>query len=70
MDTAMRMVEILQLDPEDPKTNVGCFTGWWSCNQCPAWMNAMVWEDLVYHFGICCNFKLTIIIASSLPTTP
>ncbi|KIM22153.1 hypothetical protein M408DRAFT_333054 [Serendipita vermifera MAFF 305830] len=49
MNTARKMLETLQLDPEDPGTNQNCFEGWWTCNHCPKWMNAMVWQDLLRH---------------------
>lgn len=49
IDTAHKMLEILQLDPEDPGTNLKCLQGWWTCNNCPEWMSAMVWQDLLRH---------------------
>ncbi|KIM24212.1 hypothetical protein M408DRAFT_242821 [Serendipita vermifera MAFF 305830] len=49
IETAKKMLEILGLDAEDWGTTTACLKGWWTCNNCPAWMSAMVWEDLLRH---------------------
>ncbi|KIM22131.1 hypothetical protein M408DRAFT_28941 [Serendipita vermifera MAFF 305830] len=49
IETAKRMLEILGLDAEDPGTTTTCLKGWWACDNCPARMSAMVWEDLLRH---------------------
>ncbi|KIM22133.1 hypothetical protein M408DRAFT_28943 [Serendipita vermifera MAFF 305830] len=46
IETAKEMLKILRLDAEDSGTTTACLKGWWSCDNCPVWMDAMVWEDL------------------------